>query len=80
MREHGPAEYGEGTTLSDAARDIGRQFTVAATPVLGDLTCMGDVERVIETVAGALGPSIFSSTMPAAISRRRAASPIRTTR
>jgi 3-oxoacyl-[acyl-carrier protein] reductase len=56
MREHGPAEYGEGTTLSDAARDIGRQFTVTATPVLGDLTHMDDVERVIETAVGTLGP------------------------
>ena len=56
MREHGPAEYGEGTTLSDTAREIGRRFAVTATPVLGDLTRMDDVERVIETVTGTLGP------------------------
>src|SRR5260370_6570494 len=54
MREHGPAEYGEGTTLSDAAREIGRQFAVTVMPVRGDLTRMDDVERVIETATGAL--------------------------
>src|SRR5206468_9225247 len=48
--------YGEGTTLSDTAREIGRRFAVTAMPVLGDLTRMDDVERVIETVAGTLGP------------------------
>ena len=38
MREHGPAEYGEGTTLTDTAREIAEQFDVRTEPVLGDLT------------------------------------------
>ncbi len=56
MREHGPAEYGEGTTLTDAAREVGAQFNVATRPVLGDLTQMEDVERVTGTIVAALGP------------------------
>jgi 3-oxoacyl-[acyl-carrier protein] reductase len=56
MREHGPAEYGEGTTLTNAAREVGAQFNVAARPVLGDLTQMDDVERVFGSITEALGP------------------------
>ncbi len=55
MREHGPAEFGEGTTLTDTARRIGEQFGVRTLPVLGDLTRMEDVERVV-AAAGSLGP------------------------
>jgi 3-oxoacyl-[acyl-carrier protein] reductase len=55
MREHGPAEYGEGTTLTDTARQIGDQFGVRTLSVLGDLTRTEDVERVVAT-AGSLGP------------------------
>jgi 3-oxoacyl-[acyl-carrier protein] reductase len=56
MREHGPAEYGEGTTLTDTAEQIGRQFNVPTRPVLGDLTRADHVQRVVETVRGELGP------------------------
>jgi 3-oxoacyl-[acyl-carrier protein] reductase len=56
MREHGPAEYGEGTSLSDTARQIGEQFSTRTLRVLGDLTLAGDVERVVETVSRELGP------------------------
>jgi 3-oxoacyl-[acyl-carrier protein] reductase len=56
MREHGPAEYGEGTTLTEAARQVGAQFNVATSKVLGDLTLMDHVERVIGTITEALGP------------------------
>ena len=56
MREHGPAEYGEGTTLTEAAREVGAQFNVATRPVLGDLTEMDQVERVIGTITEVLGP------------------------
>jgi 3-oxoacyl-[acyl-carrier protein] reductase len=56
MREHGPAEYGEGTTLTEAAREVGGQFNVATRPVLGDLTLMDDVERVVGMVTETLGP------------------------
>jgi 3-oxoacyl-[acyl-carrier protein] reductase len=56
MREHGPAEYGEGTTLTETARQIGAQFNVRAIPVLGDLTQSDQAERVVGTVTAALGP------------------------
>lgn len=56
MREHGPAEYGEGTTLTETARQIGEQFDVRTMRVLGDLTLNGDVERIVADVAGNLGP------------------------
>src|SRR5260221_7387740 len=56
LREHGPAEFGEGTTLSDTARQIGERCGVEAMPVLGDLTRMADVERVVATVEARLGP------------------------
>ncbi len=56
MREHGPAEYGEGTTLTDTAQEIGRQFGVRTLPLLGDLTRMDHVERVVEQATTTLGP------------------------
>jgi 3-oxoacyl-[acyl-carrier protein] reductase len=56
MREGGPAEYGEGTTLTETARQIAEQFSVRAIPVLGDLTNTADVERVVQTVSDQLGP------------------------
>jgi 3-oxoacyl-[acyl-carrier protein] reductase len=56
MRERGPAEYGEGTTLTDAAGEIARQFSVRALPVLGDLTQPDQVDRVVATVTKELGP------------------------
>src|SRR5712672_4208882 len=56
LREHGPAEFGEGTTLSDTARQIGERCGVEAMPVLGDLTRVADVERVVATVEARLGP------------------------
>ncbi len=56
MREHGPAEYGEGTTLSDTAAAIGEDHGVKTVRVLGDLTQMDQVENVVETVSRELGP------------------------
>ena len=56
MREAGPAEYGEGTTLTDTAREIGSQFGVRTLRVLGDLTQSADAERIVATVAAELGP------------------------
>ncbi len=56
MRENGPAEYGEGTTLTDTARQIGEQFGVRTIRVLGDLTLSADVERVVQTTTSELGP------------------------
>src|SRR5258707_5790947 len=56
MREHGPAEYGEGTTLTGTAQAVGEQFGVRTTSVLGDLTKPSDVGRVAAAVTGELGP------------------------
>jgi 3-oxoacyl-[acyl-carrier protein] reductase len=56
MREHGPAEYGEGTTLSDTARAIGEAYRVRSCRALGDLTDGTEVERVVAEVEAALGP------------------------
>lgn len=55
-REHGPAEYGEGTTLSATASEIAGRHGVRAVPILGDLTDGTVVERVLATVEAALGP------------------------
>jgi len=56
MRERGPAEYGEGTTLTETAAEIGRTYGVKAMAVLGDLTQPDQVERVADTVTRELGP------------------------
>jgi 3-oxoacyl-[acyl-carrier protein] reductase len=56
MREHGPAEYGEGTTLSDTARAIGEAYGVPTCRAQGDLTDAGQVERVVAEVETELGP------------------------
>jgi 3-oxoacyl-[acyl-carrier protein] reductase len=55
MREHGPAEYGEGTTLTATAAEIGETHGVKTISVLGDLTLTDQVERVVETVTDKLG-------------------------
>src|ERR1700704_22733 len=56
MRENGPAEYGEGTTLTDTAKQIGETFGVPTIRTLGDLTLNGDAERVVREVTQGLGP------------------------
>lgn len=56
MRENGPAEYGEGTTLTDVAKQIADQYGVRTIRVLGDLTISTDVERVVQTAQTELGP------------------------
>ena len=56
MREHGPAEYGEGTTLTETASQIAQAHETRTVRVLGDLTVAADVARVVETVEGELGP------------------------
>lgn len=56
MREAGPAEYGEGTTLTETALEISNQFGVKTVRVLGDLTVGDQVERVVQTVTQELGP------------------------
>jgi 3-oxoacyl-[acyl-carrier protein] reductase len=56
MREHGPAEYGEGTTLTDTAAQIAQFYNVRTIPVLGDLTQNDQATRVVDTVTRELGP------------------------
>ena len=56
MREEGPAEYGEGTTLTATAAAIGQAHGVRTCRVLGDLTDAAQVAKVIATVEAELGP------------------------
>ena len=56
MREAGPAEYGEGTTLTETAAEIAKQFNVKTVRVLGDLSIGDQVENVVQTVTRELGP------------------------
>jgi 3-oxoacyl-[acyl-carrier protein] reductase len=56
MREEGPAEFGEGTSLSDTARSIGEDFDVRTCRVLADLTHADQVERIVAEVEADLGP------------------------
>lgn len=55
MRENGPAEYGEGTTLTDVARQIGEKYGVRTIRVLADLTVNADVERLVQAAKVELG-------------------------
>ncbi|MBL8820328.1 MAG: SDR family oxidoreductase [Planctomyces sp.] len=56
MRETGPAEFGEGTTLTETAEAIAKTHNVRTVRVLGDLTKAEDVQRVISTICSELGP------------------------
>lgn len=56
MREHGPAEYGEGTTLTATAEQISQEYGVPTCRILGDLTQESDVDRVVKTAEQTLGP------------------------
>ena len=56
MRELGPSEFGEGTTLTATAQEIAKQYGVKTRRVLGDLTRMDEVERVVAESSAALGP------------------------
>ena len=55
MRENGPAEYGEGTTLTAVAQEVGRTYGVRTQRVLGDLTSSDDIARVVRETEQALG-------------------------
>lgn len=56
MREHGPAEFGEGTTLTDTAKQIAERSGSKTISIRGDLTLGSDVERVVATSIEQLGP------------------------
>lgn len=57
MREHGPSEYGGGTqTLTDVVRETGAQHNVRTLKVMGDLTRLDDIDRVVDATLAGLGP------------------------
>jgi len=56
MRENGPAEYGEGTTLTQTAEDIASTYGTQTCRVLGDLTNAEHVQRVVAETCAQLGP------------------------
>jgi len=56
MRENGPAEYGEGSTLTAVAEAVAAEHGVRTVRVLGDLTRGEDIERVVDTTSRTLGP------------------------
>ena len=56
MRENGPAEYGEGSTLTAVAGQVAAAHGVRTIRVLGDLTDGADIARVVETTMKELGP------------------------
>jgi 3-oxoacyl-[acyl-carrier protein] reductase len=56
MRENGPAEYGEGTTLTAVAETVGAEHDVRTIRTLGDLTKGADIDRVIAESEKSLGP------------------------
>src|SRR5262245_64304210 len=56
MREDGPAEYGEGTTLTAVAEAVAAGHGVRTVRLLGDLTKGTDIDRVVAEASTALGP------------------------
>jgi 3-oxoacyl-[acyl-carrier protein] reductase len=56
MRENGPAEYGEGSTLTAVAEAVAAEHGVRTIRILGDLTKGADIDRVVETTSQSLGP------------------------
>ena len=56
MRENGPAEYGEGSTLTAVAEAVAAEHGVRTIRVLGDLTKGEDIERIVATTSDSLGP------------------------
>jgi 3-oxoacyl-[acyl-carrier protein] reductase len=56
MREEGPAEYGEGSTLSEVASAIASAHDVRTMRVLADLTKASQALRMVEQVETQLGP------------------------
>jgi 3-oxoacyl-[acyl-carrier protein] reductase len=57
MREHGPVEYGEGTTLTAVAEAVAAAaHGVRTIRALGDLTDGADIARVVEAMTKELGP------------------------
>jgi 3-oxoacyl-[acyl-carrier protein] reductase len=56
MREHGPAEYGEGTTLTATAEAIAAATGRRSCRLLGDLARADEAARIVAEAEAALGP------------------------
>ena len=56
MRENGPAEYGEGTTLTAVAEEVAAAHGVRTLRVLADLTRADEIDRVLAETEAGLGP------------------------
>ena len=54
-REEGPAEYGEGTTLTQTAADIAAEFQTETRPVLGHLQDPDEAARVVSETVESFG-------------------------
>eukprot|EP01050_Picozoa_sp_SAG11_P020775 SAG11_NODE_3566_length_2367_cov_3.410935_3_plen_302_part_00 len=54
-REHGPAEFGEGTTLTDTAREVGEKFGVPSLRVLADLSIPEEVDSCVQQIVDHFG-------------------------
>ena len=55
-REQGPAEYGEGSTLSQTAEEISREYGVPTLCVRADLTQPDQIDAAVNTIESELGP------------------------
>ncbi len=53
--ELGPAEFGEGVSLTDTAKEIGDQFGVQSLRVLADLSVAEDVDRAVAEIVAKYG-------------------------
>lgn len=56
MRENGPSEYGGVQTLTGVAQDISEAHGVQTRRILGDLTKIDDIDRVVAEATSHLGP------------------------
>jgi NAD(P)-dependent dehydrogenase (short-subunit alcohol dehydrogenase family) len=56
MREHGPAEFGGGQTLTDVTHTIADAHGVRTAKLLADLTRVEEIERTVGTATTELGP------------------------
>ena len=54
-REHGPSEFGEGTTLTATAAEIGKEFGVPSLRVLADLSVAEENDRAMQEVISHYG-------------------------
>jgi 3-oxoacyl-[acyl-carrier protein] reductase len=56
MREHGPSEYGGTQSLTEVAQAVGTQHNVRTAKLMGDMTKLEDIDRVVGDATAKLGP------------------------